>query len=122
MEFEVARLHRRPWRGVSEPVLQIAVRADESAKAAHKRLDGINGSIDRFHNKLGDVERDVKDQLGDIEDKVNSILITLASEEGAERMRTGFLQSRRFWIGIAAALATSSVSVLAFTLLTRHTT
>lgn len=101
-------------------MLQIAVRADESAKGAHKRLDGINGSIDRFHGKLADVERAMSDQLGDIEDKVNSILITLANEEGAERMRTGFLQSRRFWVGISAALATSSVSVLLFTLLTRR--
>lgn len=105
---------------MSEPVLQIAVRADESAKAAHKRLDGINGSIDRFHRKLDDVEENVNDKLSDIDSKVNSILITLANEEGAERMRTGFLQSRRFWVGISAALATSSVSVLMFTLLTRH--
>lgn len=105
---------------MSEPVLQIAVRADESAKGAHKRLDGINGSIDRFHRKLDDVETNVNDKLADIDSKVNSILITLANEEGAERMRNGFLQSRRFWITVAAGVATSSMIVLLFTLLTRH--
>lgn len=94
---------------MSENALSIAVRADESAKAAHKRLDGINGQI----GKLGD-------KVDVVDSKLDSVLITLATQAGAEGMRSGLLESRRFWIGIAVVLATSSTAVLLITLLTRH--
>lgn len=94
---------------MSEQALPIAIRAEERANAAHQRLDGINGSVNR-----------VNKQLGDIDSKVDSILITLATQQGAEGMKSGLMDSRRFWIGIAAVLATSSVAALLFTLLTRH--
>lgn len=94
---------------MSEGALTIAVRADESSKAAHKRLDGINGQIGKLNDKV-----DVVDS------KLDSVLITLATQAGAEGMRVGFLESRRFWIGIAVVLATSSTAVLLVTLLTRR--
>lgn len=94
---------------MSEQALAIAIEGRERANSAHKRLDGINGQISQ-----------VNKQLGDIDSKVDSILITLATQAGAEGMKTGLLDSRRFWIGIVVVLATSSVAALLFTLLTRH--
>lgn len=101
-------------------MLQIAVRADESAKAAHKRLDGINGSIDRLNLKVDGFDQRMNDRVSVLDSKLDSVLITLATQEGAEGMKNGFLQSRKFWIGLVAAVCTSSMTVLLFTLLTRH--
>lgn len=105
---------------MSEPALQIAVRADESAKAAHKRLDGINGSIDRLNTKVDATADRLGAKVDVIDSKLDSVLITLATQAGAEGMKSGFLESRRFWIGIAVVLATSSTAVLLITLLTRR--
>lgn len=105
---------------MSDQALPIAIEGRERANSAHKRLDGINGSIDRQNRALEKLDEKVDDRFETMEGKLNSILITLATQDGAEGMRSGLLDSRRFWIGIAAVLATSSVAALLFTLLTRH--
>lgn len=85
--------------------MAIAVRADESSKAAHKRLDGINGQIGRLNDKA-----DVLDG------KLDEVLLKLAKQDGAENVRSGLLESKRFWIGIAAILISSSLLSLLVTL------
>lgn len=105
---------------MSEQALPIAVRADESAKAAHKRLDGINGSIDRFNRKIDDLDEKADAQFRTIDSKVNSILLTLATQAGADGAKSGVLESKRFWLVLVAGVCTSSVAVLVITLLLRR--
>lgn len=105
---------------MSEQALPIAIEGRERANAAHKRLDGINGSIDRFSRKQEDLAEKVDDQYLILDGKLNSILITLATQEGAEGMRARFLDSRKWMVVLVAGLLSSSLAVLIFTLLTRH--
>lgn len=96
---------------MSEQALPIAIRAQERADSAHKRLDGINGSMRR-----------VDDKLGDIDGKLDAVLIKLALADGANQAKSGILESKRFWFVLVAGVCTSSAFVLVVTLLTRHPT
>ncbi len=93
---------------MSEDALPVAIEARELGKSAHKRLDGVNGSIDRLSGKV-----DV------IDSKVDSVLITLARQDGRELAGRGLLDSRRFLITIVVTVLTSSLVAFALTLALR---
>jgi hypothetical protein len=78
--------------------MSIAVEARERARSAEKRLDGINGQIARSNDKL-----DV------IDSKVNSILITLAKEDGGRAASRGLIDNAKFVTTAALIVLTSAV-------------
>lgn len=92
----------------TDGALPIAVEARELGKSAHKRLDGINGSIERLNNKV-----DVVDS------KLDSVLITLAKQDGKDAAWRGFTDSRRFMVGLVVTVLTSAVAAFLFTLVVR---
>jgi hypothetical protein len=81
-----------------EDALPVAIEARELGKSAHKRLDGINGSIDRMDAKV-----DVLDS------KLDSVLITLAKQEGSRERNESFLDSKWRVIGIVGLIFTSAI-------------
>jgi hypothetical protein len=83
---------------VSEEALPVAIEARELGKSAHKRLDGINGSIDRLGGKVDNVDA-----------KLDQVLLRLAREDGAKERNDGFLASRWRVIGLVALIFTSAV-------------
>lgn len=93
---------------MSDPAysLELAIRADEKAKAAHERLDRMNGSIDRLAN-----------QVSETNGKIDGITVSLARsdglEQGEETARRGFLDSRRFIITTIVVLACGLVGAVA---------
>lgn len=91
---------------MTESALPVAVEARAEAKAAHQRLDRMNGSIDR----LGDA-------LEIVATKVDSILITIAKDEGAKLAGKGFLDSKRWWIALIAGVISSSCFAALVTIL-----
>lgn len=92
----------------SGDALPVAIEARELGKSAHKRLDGINGSIDRLNGKV-----DV------IDTKLDSVLITLAQQDGRQQASRGLIDSRRFLITTIVLVLTSSVVSLLLTLALR---
>lgn len=88
--------------------LEIAIRAEESARAAHNRLDRMNGSIDRLSVEVAKANA-----------KSDQILLRLAHEDGEETAEKGFLQSKRWVITTIILVLTSSISTTAFTLFIR---
>lgn len=93
---------------MTEDALPVAIEAREQARSAHKRLDGINGQV----GKLGD-------KMDVIGGKVDSILITVARDEGAKTVNRGLIDSRRFLITTIVLILTSSVVSLLLTLALR---
>lgn len=81
----------------------IAIRAEEASKAAHQRLDRMNGSIDRLANEVAKANA-----------KGEEILVRLArddgEDEGHSKASKGFLESKRFLITTIGVIATSSVA------------
>lgn len=99
--------------------LEIAIRAEEQAKFANKRLDTVNGSIDAIRVTLEGARRESKEQF-------DSIMQRLAHndgvKEGASTTKSSFLESRWRVITVSVALATGSLGVAVITyLLRRHT-
>lgn len=92
---------------MDEPIV-VAIEARESAKAAHHRLDRMNGSIDRLGNAVENVDS-----------KVDEILLRLAGQEGAARAKRGFVLSRRFVVSTVALLLTCPTVAALITLLLR---
>lgn len=93
---------------MTEP-LAVAIEAREAAKAAHHRLDRMNGSIDRLGDRM---ER--------VDGKVDAILLKLAGEDGAAKAQRGVVLSRRFVISTIAVLLSSSLAAALVTLLLRR--
>lgn len=83
---------------MADDALTIAIRAEEQAKAAHHRLDRMNGSIDRLAGEV----RGARDELNA---KLGQVLVQLAHDdgkvEGATEKEKGFLGSVRFYQTIA---------------------
>lgn len=82
-----------------DEALIAAVRAEEQAKAAHDRLDRMNGSIDRL-------TRTVDEKYAGIDAKIDAILLHQATQMGETKAKTQWLDSRNFVIGILALLTT----------------
>lgn len=100
---------------MSETAIIVATRADESSKAAHKRLDRINGSLDRIDSRLDLIFT----RLGTVDTK-------LARDDGVEQgsqiVHASVLDRSRFVIGLAVTFICSSVFALLLTLVWRpHT-
>lgn len=91
-----------------EQALPVAIEARELGKSAHKRLDGINGQIGRLGDKV-----DV------VDGKLDSVLITLARQEGGKDVSRGWIDSRRFLITTIILVLGSSVASLLLTLALR---
>lgn len=99
--------------------LELAIRADEQAKFANKRLDAVNGSIDAIKVSLENQRRESKEQF-------DSIMLKLSHDdgvhEGVRSSHNSFLDSKRWVISICLTLATGSLGLALFTyLLRRHT-
>lgn len=92
-----------------DEALPIAIRAEAGAGEANRRLDKMNGSIDR----LGDAVEETNK-------KVDAILLKLAGEDGAAKARGVFILTRRFVVSTCAVLLTSSLAAAAITLLLRR--
>ncbi len=92
--------------------LEIAIRAEERAKAAHARLDRMNGSIDRL-----------TEQVARSNATANEILRRMdreeAHDEGADQVSRGLIDSRRFLITTVVLVLSSSVVSLFATLVLR---
>lgn len=58
---------------MAEPAIVVATRAEERAQSAHKRLDGINGSINRLNDKV-----DILDG------KLDTVILGLAARNAAD--------------------------------------
>lgn len=93
--------------------MAVAIEARESAKAAHHRLDRMNGSIDRLSTAVG-ANNDLCAQI------LQRLAREDGREEGIESTKLRFLDDKRFWIGIVAILLTSSLTLFLFTLATRR--
>lgn len=93
---------------MTEGALPIAIEARELGKSAHKRLDSINGQIADGNRKL-----DILDG------KLDSVLITLARQDGERGANRTFLDSKRFWLVLGVGVLTSSMAALAITLVLR---
>lgn len=89
--------------------LEIAIRAEESARAAHNRLDRMNGSIDRLTREVNTAKQEILRRL----DRQDGI------DEGTQKATNGFLDSKRFYITLIALAITSSVAALILPLLFR---
>lgn len=76
--------------------LEIAIRADEKAKAAHDRLDRMNGSIDRLAGNVAETNG-----------KIDSLL---SRNAGIEQATRSFLDSRRFWLVLVAGLVSAAAT------------
>lgn len=105
---------------VTEQALPVAIEAREQARAAHKRLDGINGSVANLNTKFDTVNEKLDNRWEALDEKVTSVLITLATAEGEKRARSGFIDSKRFAAGLVVALLTSSVAAMVLALVWRH--
>lgn len=105
-----------------DDALPIAIEARESSKAAHHRLDRMNGSIDRLGNEMVDTKKELGGAIKEVSDNVNAILLKLAGEDGAAKARGVFILTRRFVISTCVVLLTSSIAATAITLLLRRHT
>ena len=87
--------------------MQTAIEAREQARAAHQRLDRMNGSID----KLGHEGEKTNAKIDVLDSKVDSILITLAKTDGELRARqaerAGVLDSKWRLVGVISILVAS---------------
>lgn len=54
-----------------------------------------------------------------LDGKVDQIMDILAENRGEQKVRSTFMESGRFWVGIAAMLLTGSFGAAIFTLITR---
>jgi hypothetical protein len=88
--------------------MEIAIRAEESAKSAHQRLNRMNGSLDRLTAEVARANA-----------KSEEILIRLARDDGGQLVSRGVIDSRRFLITTIVLVLTSSVMSLLFTLALR---
>lgn len=92
--------------------LEIAIRAEEAAKEAHRRLNRMNGSIDGLRTDISVARREAAEQTG-------QILRRLDREDGGEAVSRGLIDSRRFLISTIVLVLTSSVVSLLLTLALR---
>lgn len=93
--------------------LQIAIEARESAKAAHHRLDRMNGSIDRLVTRVEQANATGQEILRRL-DRDEGI------DEGASSVRATVLDSKRWVIGIATGFICSGLFTALFTLIVRR--
>lgn len=86
--------------------LEVAIRADEKAKAAHERLDRMNGSIDKLAG-----------QVSETNGKIDAIATAIARSDGIDQGEQAatrrFLDSRRFNI-TTIILLLGAVATLAY--------
>lgn len=91
----------------------IAIRADESAKAAHQRLDRMNGSIDRL---AGQVLR--------VNEKADQILVQLAKDagldEGVRKAHRSVLDSSKWVVGLAVTFFGGGIGTVIVTYFVRR--
>lgn len=92
-----------------DDALAIAMEARAEAKAAHQRLDRMNGSIDRLGNKMEVVD-----------EKVDQVLLNQANRDGRDDASKGFLESKRWWIALLLTVVTSSLFATILTVVFRH--
>lgn len=92
---------------MSDP-LEIAIRAEESAKAAHHRLDRMNGSIDRLTSEVARSNA-TSDQI------LRKIAHEDGFESGEQTISRGLIDSRRFLITTIVLVLTSSITALLVT-------
>ena len=83
---------------MAEDALEIAIRAQEAARAAHHRLDRMNGSIDRLASEVADAKAE--------------ILKRLDTQDGAATARQRFHADARFWVATLAVLAAAVLGAL----------
>lgn len=87
---------------------ETAVRADEQARAAHHRLDRMNGSIDKLRGEVSATNAQIAAAKSEISAKIDGVLLFQAhssgKEQGGEIVRQSFLESRRFVLTLLVAL------------------
>lgn len=94
-------------------ILTIAVQAQESAKAAHHRLDRMNGSIDRLTSQVAEANALGQEILRRL-DRQDGL------DEGSETAKRGFLDSRWRVITLAVMFVGSATFTTIFTLIARR--
>lgn len=90
--------------------LEIAIRAEESAKAAHHRLDRMNGSIEKLNTTVSSAKEEILRRL----DKQDGI------DEGTHTTRKSFLDSQWRVLTLAAGFVGSGAFAALFTYFVRR--
>lgn len=90
--------------------LEIAIRAEESARAAHHRLDRMNGSIEKLNTTVSSAKEEILRRL----DKQDGI------DEGTSSTRRSFLDSRWRVLTLAGGFIGSGVFAALFTYIVRR--
>jgi hypothetical protein len=102
---------------------EIAIRAEESAKAAHHRLDRNNGSIDRLGREVGDLRLEIQAARAESKTQTDAIIARLDRDAGVEHgestVRASILDTRWKMLGVIATIAGSSVFAVLATFLVR---
>ena len=103
---------------MTDEALIEAIKAQASASEAHRRLDKMNGSIDKLSGGVNDLRIELQASRNESKSQYNAIIARLdrdqASEHGEDTVRASLLDTRWKLIGILATIGGSSfVAVLA---------
>ena len=108
---------------MTDDALIEAIKAQASAQEAHRRLDKMNGSIDRLGVGVGDLRIEVQAARSESKSQADAIIARIdrdqASEHTEDTVRASLLDTRWKLTAVIATIAGSSVFAVLATFIVR---
>ena len=108
---------------MTDEALIEAIKAQAAAQEAHRRLDKMNGSLDRLGNVVSDLRVDLQAARNESKSQADAIIARIdrdkASETGEDTIRASLLDTRWKRMGVLATICGSSFFAVLATVLVR---